>query len=635
MNTVTTTIRVNSADAIGEFNKLGGSLTKATALGTVFGNALTGAFEMAVGGAQSLVSAFGEASSKQLSMIGAAGDLSRITGLSFADSKADLQDFSNEMARMAATLPGTSSDFIALGVAMSDSLGKGLKMDDGSLDTAAFEKYREELSTFAGMRTEFSGVMVEDTNLFLSKLMDGKSLAELKTLKFAEQNVGVVSAIEQNLQETGRELKDMSGRELIEMAHEVMRVEQEVMDAASLSIDGLVASFKDGLFSPTTGIFGIERDLNPLVEGNQSVFANFTRVIQKSLGDDGLLSKASQLLGDAGLDIDPMQMLADGLGRVGTWIDRANDWLGGFDSLNLGEFDVGALGDVAAKGAAWLGDQMNNFFQKIGDMDATKIGQQLGRGIALAIDAVSAYMSNLDFAAIGKGFLNIGKAMAVALGSAIISIDWGQVGQALSNMGQISILGLAARVVEAFGRLGATVSGSIINASAWAVESIKGIGAQISGWIASIGRAFADAFADAKARIAGMFNIFSQGDDDSPMGFSGRRVGNKATGLDQMGLFAAIAREQSAAPGRNIVVANDSELIVPPAEQRSLLAALNNKAAAQTGPVRTQAGSTVFNLGGIHISGEVANPKTLAKQVMREINLEYQKHSISQAALNY
>lgn len=59
-NTVTTKIRVDSRDATRALGDLGGAIRNNVALGTLFGNALSGGIDAAMGGLGKLAGAFGE-----------------------------------------------------------------------------------------------------------------------------------------------------------------------------------------------------------------------------------------------------------------------------------------------------------------------------------------------------------------------------------------------------------------------------------------------------------------------------------------------------------------------------------------------------------------------------------------------
>ena len=103
-------------------------------------------------------------------------------------------------------------------------------------------------------------------------------------------------------------------------------------------------------------------------------------------------------------------------------------------------------------------------------------------------------------------------------------------------------------------------------------------------------------------------------------------MGGAATGLDQMGIFAAMRRESSAMPaGAKPIIANSSELIANRSQQAMLASALSNRGG----------GSAIFNFsGGVHVHG-TDNPQKVARTVMAEIEREWQRFSQSKLAPNY
>jgi hypothetical protein len=631
-NKVTTTVVVNSSDAVRAFNQLGSSMTGAVAKGNLLasgiGAGLSSVVDMAgkVGGA--IAGMFNNAAKSSLSNIGTAGDLARVTGMSFAESQKDIANFTLEMAKMSKDLPGSSEQFSQIGISLSDNLATGLKDVNGQLDLKTFREYRTEFAKFGAMRTEFSGVRLEDTNLFISKMLDGRSLAELKTLKFAESNVGVMAEMERQLKNSGKDLKDLSKREIIELAKSSLSIQDEVIKAAQNSTKGIIAGFKDGLFNKDAGIFGIMRDLNKKVDGNQSVFSSFERIVQKLLGENGVFAQSSEILQNLGLTSDPMQMLANGLGKFGAWLDKTNKWLSSIVSMSDDSrgFSAGKLlKELPAKLGSWLSKQVNKIFSGAANLDAKKLGGLVGNGLAAVINANMSYIRNLNFTGIAAGVLKIGMVAVVAAGVALSAVNWGNVGIVLLK-GVLTavaigvafciagIVGLSAPIAAAIAGVGAVAVGVFIGLKNWWAGQGESIKASISGLMNSITNTFSalrDQATAALNRVPGV-NI------------GGGKVANKATGLDQMGLFGAIARERSAAPGTDIIVANSSEAILNRQQQRGLVSALNSR---RGGGLRV--GNLTIN------AGTVTDPKQLAKQVMRELGNEWSKYQQGQMSPSY
>lgn len=628
-NTVTTTI-VARDQASAVFDKLGKSIRNNTALGVVFGNAMTGAIGQASNAVKGLVGGLNDAADVSLSNVGTAGDLAKLTGQSFSESSEDIANFTNRMSKLAADLPGNTSDFVSLGVGISDNLVPAFKDLNGAFDEATFDKFRDSLATAGAIRAEFAGISNQDASLAISKLLGGASVSELRQLKFFEANPAVMAFIEKGLEDTGRDIKDLSKRELVELADTALGVSDEVIEASRSSLKGIMAGFRSTLLDPNTGVFGFLRDLDEDTEGNQSVFASISRVAKKIFSPEGLLGQGAAILENLGLDVDPMRLLADGLGKVGAWLDRTNSWLENIVSMSDDSrgFNAGSfIADLGTKFTEWLTDKVNGMWSDIGELPSNQIGSRIGKGLAVVIDAAMAYIKNLDFGAIAKGVLNIGWIAVVAAGTALANLDWSNVGVVLFKGMMIataaavvvlgaSIAGLTAPIGAAIAGLGVAAVGVFIGLKNWWTNQGNSIKSAALGFIDSI----RNLFSEIRERITSVFK-----GSDGPSGFTGRRTANKATGLDQMGLFSAIARERSAMPsGANPVIANDSELILPRSGQQGLLNALSSKS------------GNSLSIGNITINaGSTTDPNALAKQVMKALNREWQSFNQQQLSAAY
>lgn len=639
-NTVFTRVKIDSSQAVAGLKGFGAEMTKNVAIGTAMGNAISGAFSLAASGVGKMASAFGEASELSLSNIGAAGDLGRALGIPFGEAQKDIASFTKEMSVLAKDLPGSASMFSDIGISLSDNLAVGLKDVNGELDMEAFREYRTEFAKFGAMRTQFSGVQLADTNMFISKLLDGQSIASLKTLKFAESNVGVMAEIERQLSESGRELADYSKRELIELGSAAIGIQDEVIAAASASAEGIMAGFKDGIFNPDVGLFGLMRDLDTEVEGNQSAFANFERVLGKIFGPDGVMTMGSKLFSNLGLSIDPMQLLADGIGKIGGWIDGISGKLSTLTDTSDDSrgFDTGTfLSDMGSKAMGWISGQFNKLFQGVANMDAAEMGQKIAVFLTGAIDGASKFIADLDFGAIAGGILKIGSTVAIALVATVRAIDWLQLGEAILSAGLVAGIAVAGVLTSSFLGMSAAVGAVIAGASVLAVATFQALKDKIKGWAEGVGNVIQRFFNSVQRWATAMVNKIPGVNIGTPdrldLESGTSSLANKASGLDQGGLFAAIARERRAMPnGANIVVANDREAIFNGPQQSDLMRALSG-GRGQGGSIASVNHTNTFN---ISIDGSSSsNPKSLAKQVLQEIDREFQKMGQSQLAPNY
>ena len=324
-----TVVKVSAGSAIAEFNRLGGSITAATAAGNLLAGGITKGLELAGAGIAKLAGGFAEVAAMQSANIGTAGDFARLTGKSFADSQDQIDGFGERMSKVAADLPGQNDLYKQIGLGITDNLVPAFQDAQGALNDIEFNKTLDNITTSAGFRAAQAGLEAKDAALAISKALSGKSMAELSTLQFFEASPAALAFMEKEAAKIGKDLKDMTARQRADVVQAALQVSPEVIAAAQNSVDGLIQGFQASLFDENTGAFGKLRDLDLSTEGNQSVFSSYQRITQKLFGTEGLFALGAKLFDNLGIDIDPMKMLADGLGRIGGYIDRANNFLSG------------------------------------------------------------------------------------------------------------------------------------------------------------------------------------------------------------------------------------------------------------------------------------------------------------------
>jgi hypothetical protein len=85
-------------------------------------------------------------------------------------------------------------------------------------------------------------------------------------------------------------------------------------------------AFKSTLFDPSTGIFGLMRDLRPDEKGAQSAFKSMNEVLIELIGENGLFNQVGKVLKAAGVQLmDPMELLksgADAFANSLRWVNR-------------------------------------------------------------------------------------------------------------------------------------------------------------------------------------------------------------------------------------------------------------------------------------------------------------------------
>ena len=450
-------------------------------------------------------------------------------------------------------------------------------------------------------------------------------MAELSRLDFFEKNKAVLATLKTNLEAQGKELKELSSKEILDLAQTALSVADDVIQASSNSVGGMIDGFKSSLLDPTSGLFGFMREID-----GRSVMDAAAGTIKKLIGPTGIFYKIGKIAEGLGLSADPAAMIINGLDAVTEWLSGIDTFLSAFRSkidrgvIDIGDFDPGA----AMSGiTSFIGGLFNRLSSAINNMDVTAIGNRLGLGIALAVDGIVNFIRNVDFLAIGNAFLKLGMVGVYAIGTAMANVDYGAIammwfkGLRLAAMTAIavigaSIVGVSAPIIAVIAVVAATVTGIFIGIKNFWVSrggTLQSVMASVADQIASLFRALKD-------RIAAMLSIFNG--SDGPSGFTGRRTMSKQSQrLRPDGPIRAMDRERAAAPGANLVVANDTEAIFNRSQQAGLLSAL-------TAP---RGGMNVT----ININGAQQSADEITQKVTQALNQQWRKFSQSQLSASF
>jgi predicted chitinase len=378
---------------------IGRNLEGAIARGVAMGNLLAGAIQGAakfgidqvlgslpgqisqlVGGTLNGGGQLQSAVSIQLQQITGATNIAALTGKSIQEAQTLIQTTEDALAVSAAALPGNTEDFKQLARSINDDLIGAFKNLDGQLDTGRYQKSLISISESFGALTASSTRDIGNTQLALSKALSGASVSELRQLAFFEQNANVRSALEKAIAEAGiKSLRDLTIEGRVKLLESIgaQFVDENFKGLAGDSVDGLLQSFRSKLFDPSTGIFGIMKDLEPATDGIQSVFTSFNKVlsglISENSEDMGLIFRIFESAQDAGLKLGTPMMLQkrilDGLAES---IDRAK---GGVDE----------------------------FFQSPAAQGLIEIANTVRSVIVSLVDAGGEFLSNF-LPGLGKGF---------------------------------------------------------------------------------------------------------------------------------------------------------------------------------------------------------------------------------------
>ncbi|MBH8566713.1 hypothetical protein I8748_31955 [Nostoc sp. CENA67] len=313
------------------------SLTSAITSGIIQANLLGQALQLAGNAAAFMGGKFEEAKKIQLDTVSAAGTFAALTGESYKESEKFVVSFGAELSKIAGALPGATADYQRVANSIMDNVIPAFKDANGVLNKGEFQKNLTDITKQMTLLGISSGTDAGAVGMFTARLLDG-NIASAKNLLFADNNPAFINLLEQEMKKRGKTLNDMkniSAKERIEVVKAVSGklVTKDVIDAASNTVDGLIAGIESSLFDPTSGVFGLLRDLS-VGEGQQNVMTAVAGGI-----------KAMQAFFDAGASIlqalgvpsvDPMLVLYNGINTVTGWINKAAGFAGSLASLAKG-----------------------------------------------------------------------------------------------------------------------------------------------------------------------------------------------------------------------------------------------------------------------------------------------------------
>jgi hypothetical protein len=333
-------------------------------------NAVTFAVNKANEAFSSLKGAFAEAQQLQVTALSAANTFATQTGKSLGEGEGVIERLNQRLAVSAAALPGTTQDYKNLATQVQDNLIPAFKELGGGFNTKGFEDAVFKISESYGALGATGGAATSDINLFLTKALSGASEASLRILKFNETQPSVLGNIQTELQKLGKKnLDNVDISKRIEILRKVgeKAITKEFKDRASNTVEGLIQTYKSNLFDPTTGIFGIMRDLEPNTKGAQSAFAAFNESLKLLIGDNGLLNKFSSIMRSLGLSADPMAILRNGILAFNRFLTKVNEQVSAIATF------IKVSGEALSAGTVSMTDIAYTVTENIGTFSAKTI----------------------------------------------------------------------------------------------------------------------------------------------------------------------------------------------------------------------------------------------------------------------
>jgi hypothetical protein len=427
-NTVTVTLSGND-QLSGMIDGIGGKLN---GLGSW---ALKGAIGFGFDKAREAVGKFWEkledAKDSQSDLVKTIGSLSATINKPYDQAEALTAKITEGLAGYAAALPGETDQYVKLFRAISDDVASAnMEMNNGALNT---EQYTQQVTTLAAkFQALGDGLSFNQVLNPLQKILSGGSLKQLKNLKYFQSNPILLKRLEEVL--GGKQLKDLTSGERMEVAIKAldMTLTDDTVKRLTNTVDSQIQSLKTTLFDPTTGVFGLLRDLDKQAEGQQTAFAAINDLVIDVIGTDGLLYSFADLLKSFGVEFgDPMQALRGGVKFMSA---RVKDLTGFFKRLKDLQYFNPQLGqklisDIPGKFVAFLASGIRGLGDWLGSIDFAGIANR-------AMPFISNSIAAVNWSDLGGAFGSLlGKGIS-AIARFTQNFDWAQ---ALALVGRISI----------------------------------------------------------------------------------------------------------------------------------------------------------------------------------------------------
>lgn len=398
----------------------------ATAKGVAMGTAITAAVSAAGAAVGAAFKFMGgqvkSASDTQLDMIGSAGALKDVMGGTFEDSMKFAKGLNKEFVSLGAALPGTADDFSMVGRAVSDDVIRAFKTADG-IDLDGAKNTLLGLTEGWTLLAQQSKTSSAEAGQLLTRLIGGDRSA-LKMMMF-DRSPAFKSALNKVLEANGKTLKDwdqVSTKERAKWLDEATKltIPPEAISAMSNTLDGVTSEWKNALLDPTTGVFGMLREIPEM--GDMTALDGLTNLFQSV---DGLFKALADKFP---FKPDVMAGLLSVFNSLSSMVDGATSALQGFSLSNL---NLSSLGDKLQK---WIVDGVQKvvtMFQSLPPIDVANVVSQLLtvqekiRGWLL--NTIQAITSSLNLSSAG----NVTSFMSGAISQIMTTLN--QVGQVLAQ----------------------------------------------------------------------------------------------------------------------------------------------------------------------------------------------------------
>ncbi|NMG11892.1 hypothetical protein [Brasilonema sp. UFV-L1] len=578
----------------GNFNRMG------TAVGTMAGyagNAMAGlnvemlALNAAIGvvtrGVDSLNNAFRDGVERQGEILNSEITATKTLGLSYDQAAKYVQKFNEQVGILGRDLPTSAEAIASVSRTIQDDFALALRSVGRTPDEVS--KSLLEASSKIALLGELSNTTVKDTRAAISGYISGSvGPGGLDRYKFFADNTLLRNALIENLRAINPNARSFGTISLGERVDILVKaLNSSISDQDIDKLKGLskskLSQFFDTLFDPTTGLLSFQRDLEPNIDGYQSVFTSFTETIDLVLGEGGLFWEVARVLGFSG----------DIMKSVKGFVDDFNNILRGLisnvEGINTG--DTAALGTAFGK---FVADVITFVLGKLIGIIFANAGNYFGFIGGFARSLVINLVKNI----LGLAFKVVGMVPGM-----IVSAIFSPLGKIIAALAR-PIIDAAKSVFSFFGSFFEIIKNAISNAIGTVINTIRSlidaVVKPIKSFIGSVGSVGANVLggagsivSGAASGVGGFFSSVASGIGGFFSSLLPKYQGNIPTAAN--GYFGALETERRNAPrGANLVVANDSEYILTPRQMGNLVNGLTN--GGKTVNITFGAGSIVLNL---------------------------------------
>ena len=411
-------------------------LSDSIAFGMVKAQAAIALVQVGVGKLQGMLQ---EASTIELENLSTATGLEEMIG-DFGKATEFVDGLNTALAKSAAALPGATAEYASLARTITDDVAVAFKDANGKInDMPGFQKTVESMATsYSAMAATTPGVSNQDMQNFMIKALGGtSSQAELNQLDALQKNAPLRTRLEAAMEKEGvTDLKELDADKRIKLMEEVGRkvITPQFLAQSQNTVEGLTQSFISSVFDPMGGVFGVMKDLEPDVKGQQTAFEAFKVSLKLVIGPGGLFEQIGGVFGAVtGIDANsPMEALRGGFLWVNGYLTQINKGLEYVRGLlgkqspaeilqKFGGMLQGSLSNIGEKAAQFVNGMFGSFFSNLdGLLSSIDYGQavkQIGSGVVFVVGQIGSFLANLDpqvYAAIAFGLLAVAAITAIA-----------------------------------------------------------------------------------------------------------------------------------------------------------------------------------------------------------------------------